>query len=76
MVFRQESKGRTEWLVFKLERRLKWSSTRSVLGPLLFVIHINDIDESLACSILKFADDTKIYSTVSSSEDIDRLRVD
>jgi len=36
----------------------------SVLGPLLFVIFINDID------ILKFADDTNIYQTVISAEDV------
>ena len=40
---------------------------RSVVGPLLLVIHINNIDETIPCKILKFADDTKIYSVVISA---------
>jgi len=38
----------------------------SVLGPLLFVIYINDIDQFIVSHILKFADDTKIYHVVNS----------
>ena len=48
----------------------------SVLGPLLFVIYINDIDESVVSRALKFADDTKIYHTVNTSSDIEMLRSD
>jgi len=33
----------------------------SVLGPLLFLIFINDLDLNLLSSILKFADDSKIF---------------
>jgi len=48
----------------------------SVLGPVLFLIFINDIDKSLVNNILKFADDTKIYGKVLSSEARERLQED
>ena len=44
----------------------------------MFLIYINDIDESVACRISKFADHTQIYRVyiVNSQEDIDSLRND
>ena len=39
----------------------------SVLGPILFIIYVNDIDDGLTCKISKFADDTKITSRVTTS---------
>ena len=42
----------------------------SVLGPLLFVAFINDIDADNLCRAKKFADDTKLYSEVSSKGDL------
>ena len=47
----------------------------SVLGPLLFVIYINDIDEVVNSKLLKFADDTNIFNKVNSVE-VENLRSD
>ena len=33
----------------------------SVLGPILFLIYINDLEEGVTGNILKFADDTKLF---------------
>jgi ribonuclease P/MRP protein subunit RPP40 len=48
----------------------------SVLGPLLFLIYVNDLDCSILNWILKFADDTKVFSQVSSLEQHLRLQTD
>jgi len=48
----------------------------SVLGPILFLIYINDLDSGVMSWILKFADDTKIYRTIGCSEDRKILQQD
>ena len=48
----------------------------SVLGPTLFLIFVNDIDNTIASHIQKFADDCKVYRSVSSTTDIELLQQD
>ena len=51
-------------------------SQGSVLGPILFLIYINDLENEIGSNILKFADDTKMFRRVESQEDRHQLQVD
>jgi hypothetical protein len=52
----------------------------SVLGPLLFLMFVNDMDDQVTSQLLKFADDTKLYlplkntaSHATLQEDLNKL---
>ena len=45
----------------------KRSATGFCIGPLLFLVYIDDLDDGIINWILKFADDTKIFGKVQSS---------
>ena len=40
-----------------------------LLGPVLFLTFINDTDSGLYSNVLKFADDTKVFSVIDSYVD-------
>ena len=47
----------------------------SVLGPILFLIYINDMPEVLNCCMKLFADDAKLYSPIKEENDRIRMQV-
>ena len=48
----------------------------SVLGPLLFIIYIDDIDNEIASKISKFAEGTKLCAKVNNKEEAKILESD
>jgi len=74
-------KGRAQTVGIRVELS-KWLEVLSgvpqgsVLGPLLFLVYINDLDVNISNWILKFADDTKIFSQIRDDKDGERLQED
>jgi len=77
-----------DWLKGKVQRVVllgsssKWKKVTSgvpqgsMLGPLLILLYINDIDDSVCNRLLKFADDTKVLNVVSGINDVNKLQED
>jgi len=49
-------------------------SQGTVLGPLMFLVYINDINENITSSVCLFADDCVIYKTITSPQDPEQLQ--
>ena len=77
-----------KWLIGRRQRVVvdgevsNWKSVLSrvpqgsVLGPILFLIYINDLDDDITSKVLKFADDTKVFRKIKSDADRQQLQDD
>ncbi len=48
----------------------------SLLGPILFLLYINDCLNGLSCDAVIFADDVKMWRTIESPSDVQSLQND
>ena len=48
----------------------------SVLGPILFVVYINDLPEKVLSELLLYADDAKIFREIKCPKDVGMLQKD
>ena len=69
----EASKSSSLWYSLRLVNCVEWCS---VLGPILFLIFINNLDIDIKSFILKFADDTKIYRNITDTSDYNELQED
>ena len=48
----------------------------SVLGPIMFLIYVNDLPEIVSSTVKLFADDTKLYRMIKNEEEELQLQED
>ena len=81
-----------KWITEYLDKRLqfvevngkksKWLQVTSgipqgsVLGPLLFLVYINDLPDKINSTVYMYADDTKLYREIKTIEDNEKLQDD
>ena len=70
-----------EWLTHRRQRVIvdgeisNWESVLngvsqgSVLGPILFLMYLTDLEDDISSKVLKFADDTKVFRKVTNVAD-------
>ncbi|KAJ7427839.1 rna-directed dna polymerase from mobile element jockey-like [Willisornis vidua] len=58
----------SQWFDVQVETSDKWCLQESVLGPELLNIFVGDMDSGIACTLSRFAGDTKLYEVIDTLE--------
>ena len=69
LLLKLKAHGIGDGIIDWIEQWLTERTQRSVLGHLLFLIYIIDLDDNITSNVLKFADDTKLFRKVNSDGD-------
>ena len=48
----------------------------TIMGPIFFLLFVNDVPNTLNCNVMVFADDAKLYSTINEEQDCINLQAD
>ena len=71
MVYTQKTESNSRWKLV-----LSGVPQGSVLGPILFLIYINDLEDDISSKVLKFTDDTKVFRKLTNDTDKQGLQDD
>ena len=66
----------SKWFPLISSKHHIWCTQGSVLGPVLFLLYINDITDTIHSNIQLFADDSIVYREIRSPADHDILQTD
>ena len=48
----------------------------TIMGPIFFLLFVNNVPNTLKCNVMPFADDAKLYSTINKEQDCINLQAD
>ena len=65
-----------KWNIFRLVSRVIWGPPRDSSGPVLFLLYINDLPNSISSTVKLFADDSVVYRQIQRVEDHSILQQD